>query len=51
MNRHTLFETRRQFLNKTGFIVKSCFLYTKLDSCNDLIKANLSHIDEVISNF
>ena len=20
---------------KTGFVVKSCFLYTKMDSCND----------------
>ena len=40
INRHTLFETHHQLFLKKGFVVKSCFLYTKLDCCNDWIKAD-----------
>ena len=34
MNRRNLFEMRRQFKkkNKTGFVVKICFLYTKMQN-------------------
>ena len=37
MNRRTLFETRRQLFEKAGFVVKSCFLYTKLDCRNEKV--------------
>ena len=39
MNRRTLLETRRQLFKKNWICRKSCFLYTKLDCCNDWIKA------------
>ena len=39
MNRRNLFETRRQLFLKTGFVVISCFSYTKLDCRDDWIKA------------
>ena len=44
MNRRTLFETSRQlFKKKTGFVVKSCSLYTKIDEllCAPKIKTLL----------
>ena len=43
MNRRTLFVAN--YFRKAGFVVKSCFPYTKLDCCNDGIKANM--IDSV----
>ena len=38
MYRRNLFETRRQLFQKNGFVLKSCFLYTKLNCHNDSIK-------------